>query len=176
MAKATKTDAEKKAEQKAKEAADKKAARDAEKAEKAKEREAEKKAKAEAKEKEQAEKAQEREAKKAAKEEEQTAQRQTLIDEGKLIEGENGIEFHLVEKDDRGTVEDRAQSVVDALKAAQKSGIPVSGRQLSEEFGGGWPQYLSFFSLLKVQGLVREYRSRGGERGESGVCYLWIGD
>lgn len=143
MAKATKTDAEKKAEEKA-----------AKKAEEKKQRE------------------EEAAAKKAAKEEAKATERKELIDSGKLIE-DGDYEFHLVEKDERGTVEDRAEEVINALKASK---VPVVGRELMEKHGGGWPQFLSFFSLLKVQGLVKEYRRRGGERGTSGVAYLWVGD
>lgn len=140
MAKATKTDAEKKAEDKAKKQAEEKAAREAE-----------------------------REAKKAAKEEAKTKERDDAIASGALIE-DGDYEFHKVEKDETGTVEDRAAAV---LKSLKDSKVPVVGRELMEELGGGWPQFLSFFSLLKVQGLVIEYRRRGGERGTSGVAYLW---
>lgn len=111
----------------------------------------------------------EREAKKAAKEEAKAAERQEAIDSGALIE-DGDFEFHKVDREDRQTVEERAATVVERLK---ESKVPVVGKELMEELGGGWPQYLSFFSLLKVQGLVIEYRRRGGERGTSGVAYLW---
>lgn len=143
MAKATKTDAEKKADEKAKKQAEEKAQRE-----------------------------QEREAKKAAKEEAKVKERKELIDSGKLIE-DGDFEFHLVEREDLQTVEERAQEVIKRLKASK---VPVVGRELMDELGGGWPQFLSFFSLLKVTGQVKEYRRRGGERGTSGVAYLWIGD
>lgn len=140
MAKATKTDAEKKAEEKAKKQAEEKAAREAE-----------------------------REAKKKEKEEAKAKERQDLIDSGALI-CDGDYEFHKVEKDEQGTVEERAEAVLEALKSSK---IPVVGRELMEKHGGGWPQFLSFFALLKVQGQVIEYRRRGGERGTSGVAYLW---
>ncbi len=111
-----------------------------------------------------------REAKKAEKEELATKERQAQIDSGALIE--NGdTEFHLVVRDETPTVEGRAQEVLDRLQA---SDTPVNGSALRDELGGGWPQYLSFFAMLKSLGLVREYRSRTGERGGSGVAYLWI--
>lgn len=140
MAKATKTDAEKKAEEKAKKAEEAKKARE-----------------------------EEREAKKAAKEEAKQKEREDAIKSGALIE-DGDYEFHRVEKDEQGTVEERAEAVIEALKGSK---TPVVGRELMETHGGGWPQFLSFFAMLKVQGLVIEYRRRGGERGTSGVAYLW---
>lgn len=138
--KATKTEAEKKAEAKAAKQAEEKKARE-----------------------------EEREAKKAAKEEAKTKERAEAIKSGALIE-DGDFEFHRVEREDKQTVEERAETVLERLKASK---TPVVGKELMEELGGGWPQYLSFFSLLKVQGLVVEYRRRGGERGSSGVAYLW---
>lgn len=113
-----------------------------------------------------------REAAKVKRTEEATKARKALVKSGALIE-DGDAEFHVVERDgDTPAVEERAGEV---LKRLQKSKTPVLGRDLMNELGGGWPQYLSFFSLLKQQGLVREYRKRTGERGGSGVAYLWIG-
>lgn len=135
---------------------------DKEKAKKAKEAEAKKAEAAKQREEEKA-------AKKAAREEEKAAKRKESLDSGALIE-DGDYEFHKVEKDDTGTVEERATEV---LKALKESKVPVVGNELSEKLGGGWPQYLSFFAMLKSQGLVIEYRRRGGARGTSGVAYLW---
>jgi hypothetical protein len=111
----------------------------------------------------------EREAKAAAREEAKVAERQKLIDNGELIV--NGdAEFHRTDSE-TGEVEKRAEAVLKALKSSK---IPVVGKDLQEEFGGGWPQYLSFFSLLKAQGTVIEYRRRTGERGGAGVAYLHV--
>lgn len=111
----------------------------------------------------------EREAKVKAREEEKQAERDKLIESGQLIV--NGdAEFHRTEGE-TGDVEKRAEQVLKALKASK---TPVVGRDLQEKFGGGWPQYLSFFSLLKAQGLVIEYRRRTGERGGAGVSYLHV--
>jgi hypothetical protein len=137
--KETKTKKEKAA---AKKAADQKKAKEAKAAERAEKREQAEKAKAK--------------------------ERQDLIDSGALIV--NGdFEYHLVNRDDSLTVEDRAAAVVKALVASK---TPVAGAELRDEHGGGWPQYLSFFAMLKSMGLVTEYRRRGGTRGSSGVAYL----
>src|SRR5690606_4490138 len=103
MAKARKTDAEKKAEAKAQKAAEEKKRR-----------------------------AEEREAKKAAKEEAKRKEREEAIASGALIE-DGDYEFHRVDKEERGTVEDRAEAVIERLKASKK---PVVGRELMEELGG----------------------------------------
>jgi hypothetical protein len=165
---------------------------EATKSKKAQEQEAEKAAATERKAKEQAEKqaakeakAKEREAKKQAAEKDRAAKkeakahaaleaRQALVESGDLIEND-GTEFHRVTREDTPTVESRAVAVIAALQAKGRT-VPVSGKALQDEFDGGWPQYLSFFAMLKSLGLVREYRSRTGERGGSGVAYLWIGE
>lgn len=110
-----------------------------------------------------------REAARAKREEAKAAERQSLIDSGALIvDGDS--EYHRTDGD-AGDVEKRAEAV---LKALQSSKVPVVGRDLMNELGGGWPQYLSMFSLLKAQGLVIEYRRRTGERGGAGVAYLHV--
>jgi hypothetical protein len=150
-----------KAEEAAKAKAEAAEARKAAQAEKA----AEKKAEAE-------KKAKEREEAKAAKEREAGEARQALIDSGALIV-DGSTEYHAITREEDLTVETRAASIVNTLKASK---TPVAGKDLQDENGGGWPQYLSFFAMLKSLGLVREYRSRTGERGGSGVAYLWIGE
>jgi len=166
--KAEQTEAENRA------AADRKAAREAERKAKA---EARAKAKAERDaarraEREQAAKA--REEAKAAREQEKIKAKQELIDSGKLIE-RDGVTFTVVERDSPLEVESRAGEAVEYLKA-NGTVTPVVGRDLADELGGGWPQWLSFFAMLKALGLVREYRSKTGERGGAGISYLWIGD
>lgn len=159
QAKEQETAAAKAAEAKAEKEAAEKHKREAREA-----KQAEKKAEAE-------QKAKERQAAKEAKEKEAEEARAALIDSGALIV-DGSTEYHAVTREDDLTVETRAASIVEALKA---SDTPVSGKSLQDDNGGGWPQYLSFFAMLKSLGLVREYRSRTGERGGSGVAYLWIG-
>lgn len=110
-----------------------------------------------------------REAKKAEAEQAKVAEREALIDSGALIV-DGDVEYHAVDRDELLTVESRAKGIIDTLKA---SDVPVSGKDLQDEFGGGWPQYLSIFATLKVLDLVTEYRSRTGERGGSGVAYKY---
>lgn len=147
------------AERKAAEAAEKQAAKEA--------KNADRKAKKEAAEKEKAEK-------KQAKAHAALEARKALVESGDLIEND-GTEFHRVTRDESPTVETRATEVIAKLKSDGRT-LPIAGKALQDEFDGGWPQYLSFFAMLKSLGLVREYRSRTGERGGSGVAYLWIGD
>lgn len=115
-----------------------------------------------------------KEAARQAKIAEVQAAKQELIDSGKLIETD-GAEYHLVERDETPTVEQRA---IDALAYLRENATekPVRGKDLQDEFGGGWPQWLSFFAMLKAAGLVREYRMRTGARGGGGISYLYIGD
>lgn len=110
-----------------------------------------------------------REQKRAEAEKARAAARKKAIADGQIIEGEGNVEFHRVENGSDGEVVKRAREVIKRLEASK---TPVPGRKLMAELGGGWPQYLAIFSLLKAQGLVIEYRSRGGGRGTSGVAYL----
>lgn len=107
---------------------------------------------------------------KRAKEKE--AERQVRIDSGSLIV--NGdVEFHVVEDKKKAVVDERTARVVELLKKATKT--PVLGKDIhaNPEIGGAWPLLIPVFSTLKALGLVTEYRSRTGERGGSGVAYLW---
>jgi colicin import membrane protein len=156
---------------KSKQTADEKKAAAAKKAEAEEAAKAKREAKAaEAKAKKEAAQ-KERDEKRAAKEKEASEAHAAAIESGALII-DGSTEYHAVEREEDLTVETRAAEVVKALKDSK---TPVSGKALQEQFDGGWPQYLSFFAMLKSLELVREYRSRTGERGGSGVAYLWIG-
>lgn len=124
-----------------------------------------------------AEKAEREAAKEAARQakiEAARAAKQELLDSGKLIE-DGEAEYHLIEREETPTVEQRAMNALEYLQEHGRE-VPVLGKTLQKEFGGGWPQWLSFFSMLKACGLVREYRMRTGERGGGGVSYLYVGD
>lgn len=146
----------------------KKAKSDEETKAKAAERKAAKEEVKEAKRKERAEA-------RAAKDQEKKAAKQAeldkLIKDGKLIQ-DGTIEYHKVEKEEAGTVENRAAAILSDLRSA--TSVPILGRDLMNKHGGGWPQYLAIFAMLKALGYVVEYRSRGGDRGQSGVAYLWV--
>jgi hypothetical protein len=157
--------------EKAAEDAAKKEARDKEAAEKKAEREAEAAAKKEQKEKEKAEA-------KAAKEAERASERQALIDSGDLIEVEDddsNVTTFVTSEPKKDAVAQRALEVIEVLKADGRE-IPVAGKELADRFGGGTVQWVAFFGMLRVLGLVKVYRFRTGERGGSGLSYLWIGD
>jgi hypothetical protein len=96
------------------------------------------------------------------------AERDSAIKSGELVEGKGNIEFHRIDNGKPGSVEKRAAGVLKALRA---SDTPVAGKDLAKKLGGGWPQYLGMFSMLKAQGLITEYRQRSGERGGGGVAY-----
>lgn len=155
-------------------AAARKAAREQANAEKAAERarakedrEAKRKAEAEARQKEREERA-------AAKERAKAEAERDLLESGALIRTD-AAEFHEVVREETPTVEQRANDCLAYLKE-NATETPILGRDLADEFGGGWPQWLSFFAMLKALGLVREYRSRTGTQGGSGIAYLYIGD
>lgn len=120
-------------------------------------------------------KEEEREAKKAAKEEEKVAVRKTAIDEGKLVEGPDGEEFWETEREDDKdyTLDDRAVAVLEELKGSK---VPLMGKDIQEKHGGGYPLYIPMFSMLKAQGLIKEYRRRTGVRGGGGKAYLYVGE
>ena len=131
------------------------------------------KAKSQTKEKSDAAKRKEAEAAAKAKKREdaekaRAAERQKAIDDGRLVvNGE--VEYHLVEKDDLGKLETRANSVLKALKT---SDTPLR----KADIAGADITATGMFAMLKALGLVKTYRSRSGERGGSGVAYLWVGD
>lgn len=103
--------------------------------------------------------------KRAEAEKARAEERQAAIDNGTLIVvGET--EFHLVEKDDLGKLETRAASV---LKALKDSDVPLR----KSDIAGADITATGMFAMLKALGLVKAYRSRSGERGGSGVAYLW---
>jgi septal ring factor EnvC (AmiA/AmiB activator) len=125
--------------------------------------------------KEQAEK--ERAEKKAAKEAERAAERQKLIDAGELIEhSENGnVTEYTVSEPKKDLVAQRAAQVIEELKADGRE-VPISGKYFADKYGGGTVQWVAFFGMLRVLGLVTPYRFKTGNRGESGLSYRWIGD
>lgn len=154
------------AEEKSKKAEEQaKAKKDAEERKAQKEQE-----KKEAKEKKEQERKEAQEKKEAEKKE----ARQKLIDDGDLIV-DGDTEFHLsvVGEDKDTTLDDRSVAVIDKLKGSK---LPVMGKDLQDEFGGGYPLYIPIFSTLKALGLIKEYRRRTGERGGGGKAYLWVGD
>lgn len=105
---------------------------------------------------------------KAAKAKAAKKQQDAAIANGDLIiDGKR--EFVRVDGDGDGKVEKRAAAILKALDASK---TPIPGAELRKKHGGGWPQYLSMFAMLKAQGLVIEFRVRTGERGGSGVAYL----
>lgn len=114
--------------------------------------------------------AEEQEARNKAREEAaaaKAAERAKLVKSGDLIEGD-GIEFVRSAKDEDGVVLTKAKDIIEALKA---SDVPVRKRDIAE------PNIMSvgIFATLKGLGLVEEFRARTGERGGSGVAYLWVG-
>jgi hypothetical protein len=112
-----------------------------------------------------AQEAEARETKRKEAEEARAKARQEQIDSGALVvDGE--VEFHKVEKDTQGKLETRAASVLEALKASK---VPLR----KSDIAGADITATGMFAMLKAQGLVIEYRSRSGERGGSGVAYLW---
>jgi membrane protein involved in colicin uptake len=131
------------------------------------------KTKAQAKEKSDAAKRKEAEAKakaqkREAAEKERAAERQKAIDSGALVvNGE--VEYHLVEGKDLGKLETRAN---DVLKALKNSDTPLR----KSDIAGADITATGMFAMLKALGLVKTYRSRSGERGGSGVAYLWDGE
>lgn len=145
------------------------------------EREAKRKAEKEAKEKE-------KEEAKAAKEEAKVKERQDKIDRGEIIfathDGDvvpaseangdfNGVTYVLTEPK-KEEVANRARSVIkDLIEGATE--VPMPGKELADEYGGGTVQWVAFYGMLRVLGYIRPYRFRTGERGESGLAYLWIG-
>lgn len=131
------------------------------------------KAKREKAEKAAAQKAEEKAAREAAREEAKAAkvaEREQAIKDGDLIEGKGGVEFHRVTDKKKVTLDERAAAIV---KDLQGSKTPLLGKDLHEKHGGVWGLYIPVFSTLKALGLVIEYRQRTGERGGSGVAYLW---
>ena len=144
----------------------------ARKAEKAEAREAAKAAKAEeaAKAKAEKEAAKAEAAERKAKEQEEA--RAELIESGALIV-DGDTEYNLITEFKKETVAQRAQEVIETLKG---SDVPVSGKKLAEDFGGGTVQWVAFFGILRVLGLVKVYRSSTGVRGGSGLAYLWTGE
>lgn len=126
---------------------------------------------------EKAAKEEERAAKAAAKEEEKTAQRSEAIESGKLIvhPDDESVEFWESEKDEDKdyALDDRSEAVIATLKASK---VPVMGKDILEEHGGGYPLYIPIFSTLKALGLVKEYRRRTGVRGGGGKAYMWVGE
>lgn len=94
-------------------------------------------------------------------------ERKDAIKAGDLIVGK-GVEFTRSQKDDDGVVLTKAKDIVDALKA---SDVPVKKRDIAE------PNIMSvgIFAALKALGVVEEFRAKTGERGGSGVAYLWVG-
>lgn len=121
-------------------------------------------------------KEEEREAKKVAKEEEKTAKRQEALDAGTLIvhPDDEDVEFWESEKDEDKdyTLDERAVAVLEELKTSK---VPLMGKDIQEAHGGGYPLYIPMFSMLKAQGLIKEYRRRTGERGGGGKAYFWVG-
>lgn len=106
--------------------------------------------------------AEKREAAQAAKEK----ARKDAIEQGTLIvNGE--VEYHLVTKDANGKLESRANDVLKALKASK---TPLR----KQEIAGADITSTGMFAMLKALGLVTEYRARSGERGGSGVAYMWV--
>lgn len=112
-------------------------------------------------------------AKREAKEQERAAARKELVDSGNLIV-DGDTEFHKIERDEKKNLEIRAAGIIETLKT-KGTKVPVSSKSLQDEFGGGVVQYVAIFGVLKELGLVEAYRSRTGERGGSGVAYLWVG-
>lgn len=114
----------------------------------------------------------------AEKAEAKAQARQELIDSGDLIEitdnGEVSIEYNATEPK-KDQVAQRAHEVIEELKERGRE-VPVSGKELADKYGGGTVQWVAFFGMLRVLGLVKAYRFKTGERGKSGMSYLWIGD
>lgn len=119
-----------------------------------------------------AEREAEKEAAKAEKEQIKIAERQELLDSGDLII--DGDTEYVATEPKKETVALRAKSVIEDLML-DGTEIPVSGKDLADKYGGGTVQWVAFFGMLRVMGLIRNYRSRTGERGGSSGCYLWIG-
>lgn len=113
------------------------------------------------------------EEKQEAKDKEVTETRQKLLDSGDLILHEDA-EFYASVKDEEKdyTLDERAVVVLEDLKASK---VPLMGKDLQDKHGGGWPLYIPMFSMLKAQGLIKEYRRRTGERGGGGKAYLYTG-
>lgn len=158
-----------KAEREAKTAAEKaerEAKRAAEKAERDAKREQEKAEKAEARAKEKAEK-------EAAKQAEIDAAREagTLITA--TVDGKDTT--FTVSTPKKSEVADRALEVINELKEDGRE-VPIPGKYFADKHGGGTVQWVAFFGMLRVLGLVEVYRFSTGERGESGLAYRWIAE
>lgn len=166
-----------KAEKAASEKAEREAKTAAEKAEREAKREAEKAERDAKREQEKAEKQAAREAEKAAKDAAKQAELDAAIEAGTLItaETEDGktITFTVVEPK-KDTVAQRALEVINELKA-EATEVPMPGKYFADKHGGGTVQWVAFFGMLRVQGLVQVYRFSTGERGESGLAYRWVG-
>lgn len=157
-----------------KEAAEaRKKAKAEEKAQKEKERKEEAEAKKAAKEEEKREKEEAREKAKKEKEEAKAKARQEEIDSGNLIvDGDTEFRLHVPDDDKDNALLERSAKVIDKLKGSK---LPVMGKDLQEEFGGGYPLYIPIFTTLESLGLIKTYRRRTGERGGGGKAYLWVG-
>lgn len=112
-------------------------------------------------------KAAEKEAARQEKADAKAKARADLIASGDLIE-DGDAEYHVVTERKIGKLERDAAEALEALKA---SDVPL----LKQELVGASVTATGMFAMLKAQGLVKEYRKRTGERGGSGVAYLWIG-
>lgn len=167
-----------------------KAKREAERMEREEKRAAEKAERDEKKEQEKAAKEKERNEAKLAKEQEKAAKFQEQIDSGDLIfsdfdrniteaaevtsNGDWEGYTYTVAEPKKEEVAQRALSVITDLQE-KATEVPFPGKELAEEYGGGTVQWVAFFGMLRVLGLVKAYRFKTGERGQSGLAYLWIG-
>lgn len=55
----------------------------------------------------------------------------------------------------------------------RESEVPVLAKDIHKEQGGAYALLIPVFSTLLALGLVTRYRRSTGERGGSGVAYLW---
>lgn len=159
------------------EKAEKQAKIDAEKKEREEKRAAEKAEREAKKEAEKQEKAEARAKEKAEKLAEKQAEIDAAIEAGTLITAEvdgKDTTFTVVEpKKDK--VAQRALEVINELKEDGRE-VPIAGKYFADKHGGGTVQWVAFFGMLRVLGMVQVYRFSTGERGESGLAYRWIAD
>ena len=109
-----------------------------------------------------------RAAKAKEREEAKAAEREAAIKAGTLVEGKNGVEFHLVEDRNVGDMETRGAKLLDILSKADK---PVSVTELIDKVGGHRVQLNSMLALLRAEDRVNVYRVHTGDRAGGGIAY-----
>lgn len=105
---------------------------------------------------------------KAERDKAKAAERQELVDSGKLIEGKGDVEYVLQENGKVGDMESRGAKLIKILEGAK---LPVSVTELIDQVGGHRVQLNSMLALLRAEGRVTVYRVHTGDRAGGGIAY-----